>query len=494
MFYKKILKTKKTKSERRTFDEFSYSPQFSKNEESIEEGKAKVIYNFNTENNSLSTGYGFRDLQMPESTDDLEDESVVQIRGNEVRCLWKLKWYNSYDDKNNYYLFYFNNEKTVCYDNMFGERNTTLIIPVNYTSTPYAIYCRRYGSDALFLSGKGAGTTIITGTVLDLNSAAPVVISICSHYGKFFAITAEERGKLVYTDETDILGWYTEQTSKLDFSDERGDLNRIISFNDYVYIFRDYGITKLSVYSADDEFTIDHIYLSDGYIFPDTISQTGNEIYFYTEKGLKVFNGTNVKDIELDCISLLQGCDNQSCNGVCFLGKYYLACRGNFDDDEVVGCEEDSFKNNMIIVYDIQSKHTDIIRGVDVKQFLALLTPYKSKLVACFNGANIGKIGELIQNGKAFNNELTGIFKSGIIDFDLPEQKKKITDLIIKSEFDCTVEIKNEESTKKIEIKGKSKIQNIKLNFVGKQFELKIKKIGANANIANLIIKARIAK
>ncbi len=496
MFYKNKIKTLKTKEKEFAFDYFSICPNLQIDENMLEEGYAITTYNFITEDKTLKSGYGFKDVQMPTSSSNLDDESKVTLRGNEVKAIWKLKWYNINTDTDNYYLFYFNDENLICYDNMFSIRPATLIIPNDYTETPYVVYYRQDGSDCLLLSGEGGGLTIISGSSSQSSDTAPLIISCCSHYGMMFAITADARGKLIYSEDTDILEWTDEKTKDLDFSDERGDLNKLMSFNDYIYIFRDYGITKVSVYSSDDEFSISHMYLADNYIYPNSISQSGDNIYFLEDSGIKVFNGSSVKNINLDCINLLKNCDNRNCYGVCFKGKYYLACRANFNDGKEIGCEKSElgYKNNTLIIYDIESNHVDIVRGVDINQMLAFINPYKSKLFACFNNDYINKIGEITTEGKIFDENEEASFLSGKIDFGLPGIKKKIKYFLIKSIYDCKIEFICEDKTKIIDVKGCDKIQKINANIVGRQFQINILKTEAQANISNFILTVRVPK
>lgn len=494
MFYKNKIKTIKTKEKEFNFNYFSLCPNTQIDENVLEEGHPKVVYNYITEDQTLKSGYGFKELSMPTSPANIEEESMVAIRGSQVNAIWKLKWYNVNTDTDNYYLFYFNDENLICYDNMFSIRLDTLIIPNDYTKTPYAVYYRQNGSDSLLLSGEGGGLTIISGSSLQSSDTAPLIVSCCSHYGMMFAITAESRGKLIYSEDTDILAWTDEKTKDLDFSDERGDLNKLISFNDYIYIFRDYGITKVSVYSSDDEFSISHMYLADNYIYPNSISQSGDNIYFLEDSGIKVFNGSSVKNINLDCIGLLKGCDNRNCFGVCFKEKYYLACKTNFNDGKQVGCEknESGFKNNTLIIYDINTEHVDIVRGVDINQMISFVNPYKSKLIACFNYKNIGKIGEITTDGKIFEENEEASFMSGKIDFGLPGKNKKLKYFHIRSLYDCNIQIISEYANKNIKIKGSNKIQKIAVNIVGKQFQINITKTEAQANISNFILTVRV--
>lgn len=488
MFYKNKLKTKKTKDKEFCFDMLAYCQQTEKDDSAINYNTPKKIYNYITEDGSLKSGYGFKVLAMPLSIDDLENETIIPIRGDEVKALWKLKWYDEqYEHIDKYYLFYYNDENKVCYDNILDERILTITIDTTFSDIPYAMYYRQYNQDCLMLSGD-SGTMLVAGFGTETSEQAPKILSCCTHYGKLFAIIEGKRGTLVYTDDTDVLNWQDEKTKDLDFSDGRGNLNKVLSYEDYLYIFRDFGITKVSIYGSDEEFSISHQYFSDSVIYPDTISQSGDNIYFLTASGLKVFNGSSVKDLEIDCQELFNCCENRNATAVCFEGKYYLACKGDFKDDAVVGCEGEGFINNMLLVYDLSSKKVDVVRGVDIHQLLALTNPYKSKLVACFNNEYIGKIGELTKDGKVFDENLTSCIAFPVSDFNKPFVKKRIKSFMIKSKSDCKVIISNEDKVFEFNVKGNKVQQKVRTDIVGKSFSVKIEASGNNVDISKFIL------
>ena len=488
MFYRNLLKTKKTKTQEFEFDLFSLGGKYKDDENSLKTGEATKLYNFITKDGCLKSGYGFKKLAMPESSDFEDLEKEIAIRGNEVKSIWKLKWYNSSEDSDRYYLFYFNDENKVCYDNMFEKRFATLIINTDFSEVPYACNYRPNGEDTLLLSGDNGKMMVIANGSSQTIENMPQIISCCSHYGKLFAITKGARGRLIYNEDNDILSWSDEKTKNLDFSDERGDLNKIISFDDYIYLFRDFGITKVSVYSSSEEFAISHMYQADNYIYPNSIAESGDYIYFLQTDGIKMFNGSSVKAIHLDFEGLIENIDNRHCFATCFNGKYYLACRGDFKDNQEVGCENGEYINNLLIIYDIASEHVDITRGVDIKQLLALINPYKSKLVACFNNDNKDCIGELVENGKNFESVSKGHYESGTFDFGVKGKIKKIKSFTIRSEFGASVSIESEIEKKSFPIKGKKTLQTIRANVIGRSFKVKIE-AEEKANIGNFVIK-----
>lgn len=237
------------------------------------------------------------------------------------------------------------------------------------------------------------------------------------------------------------------------------------------------------------------MYQSDSYIYPNSIAQGGDRVFFLERSGLKSFNGSSVQNIELDCDYLLKGLSQKSCWATTYDGKYYLACRCDFDDGETIGCEGNSggYINNTLIVYDYLTEHVDIMRGADINQVLALNNPYKSKLVACFYNQNKGKIGQLTKDGKLFGENLKGVWQSVKTDLGYHGQKKRIKSFNIKTSGEVKVVLASEKEEKTYTVLGSDRMQKVRTNIVGNEFSVKIIAEGDVA-ISNFILQASVIK
>lgn len=488
MFDKKLLKTKKVSEKEFEFDVFKNQQNQDDDPTLISPGQARESYNLISEDGSLQSGYGFSSLSMPANETDLDREEPFIVRGDEILFLWKMKWYDASRDSNRHYLFFYNSQNEVCFDNIFGLRSEVpFVIQTEFSSLPFITNYRSDGEDTILLSAKeGVLKQIFSGADVKTGQSE-AIISCCNHYGKLFAITAAARGKLVYSSD-DIFSWKDNGTKDLDFSDERGDLNKIISFNDYVYLFRDFGITKLSEYGEENEFSISHIYKASAFIRPNTIVEIGDSVYFVEGEKLKKFNGVSVKDVPISAMKLLQGQDNRYATAECFDGKYFLACNAKFDDEKIVACEEENFNNNALFVYDIQKQHLDIVRGVDIRQLLALSNGLKSKLIACFYNQNKNMIGQLTKDGIVFDQSLANLWKSGQLDFGVLGKRKTIKTFQINSQKDCSIRFASDEGEKVCSVKGGEKLQQVIVNLSGKSFEIEISSEKEIGKVTNFVL------
>ena len=471
MFYpNKLLVTNKNKKTYK-FNLFNKCPNMEKDGEEMDYTQAVKCYNFKASESTLTAGYGVEDLKMPLSTTDLQTEALIPIKGEEVKRLWSFTW----EDKNanvlKYYIFYFNNENQICYENLFWTRPIRTAFDTNYTSTPVGLSYSINGYDYMIFSTLD-GDVYVFGSGYDKYlEGAPKLISCCTHDDRLYALTSKARRNLVYSTNLNIMEWKDEDTQHLEFSDERGNLTKVMSFNDYLYVFREFGITRISTYSTSGEFSVNHIFQSTSYIEPGSIASNGEEVYFLTTDGFYSFNGNSVKEVGLECFSQLE--DLSKCSAVCFENKYYLACRMKFDDNQL-GCEEGEYVNNAVLIYDIKNGNVEIVRGVDVNQLLALNNPLKSKVVMCFNGDKVGHIGQFSTGGKAFGQTMHRIWQNSFSDFGLGDGIKKVESFTIKTSAPCVITLESEKEKRVYYITGKKETQFVKSGLVGKRVQATI--------------------
>jgi len=264
--------------------------------------------------------------------------------------------------------------------------------------------------------------------------------------------------------------------------DNRGAFLKLVAFNDYVYLFREHGITKLSIYTSKNDFSVAHLYTSTSKIFEKSICVCGEEVFFMTRDGLYAFNGSSVKKICEQYEHIFQNLDNRNCSSACLDGKYYLATKCNFDDSGIVGCENGDFVNNVLFEIDVESQKLNILRGINIKKILAIDTPYISKLVACFYDKP-QKIGELCFCGKYFDDAIVKEWKSYSSDLGEHGKRKRLKELILASSTECEVEIISDEETKTFKFEGSEKEQRLPINIYGKNFQFCFKSSAESCEI-----------
>jgi len=466
-------KLKVTKKDKKTFkfDLFNKCPIGDRNEEEMTYSEPTLCYNFKVTKCGLENGYGVKDLQMPLSTTDLETEAVVPINGNEVRRMWSFTWEDNNANVLKYYLFYFNENHQINYENMFWTRPIRISFDTEYTSTPVGLSYRINGYDYMIFSTQDGDVYVFGAGYDKYLEGAPKLISCCTHDDRLYALTSKARHSLVYSTNLNIMEWKDDTTQHLEFSDERGNLTKVMSFNDYLYVFREFGITRVSTYSTSGEFSIRHMFQSTSYIHTGSIASNGEDVYFLTTEGFYSFDGNSVKEVALDCFSQIE--DLSKCSAECFENKYYLACRMKFDERSE-GCESGEYINNAVLIYDTKKEEVEILRGVDVNQLLALNNPLKSKLVMCFNGDMVGHVGELSCEGTSFGQSQHKVWRNSFSDFDLGEGVKKVEHFEIKTSAPCKVTLESEKENRVYNLKGSERAKLVKSGLIGKRVRVTI--------------------
>lgn len=474
IFYKNLKKHKKTEEKNIVFSIFGNNIVSNENDLLAKPNECKTCYNFSVTDGALKTGLGFRDLQVPASYDDLETCHNFDFSEyfDEVDGIWLDRWYNPDIDRYNYNLLMIDSSYALWavplvdqYEGMVWSVSTKL------SSYPtYQCQYRINNADCVFFFSN-EGVVHLGESAEGIYSNVPPLISCVVHYDKFFGITNTNRNTLIYTSNLNILEYTEEECSAIEFLDNRGSFTKLVAFNDYVYLFREYGITKISIYTTKNDFSFTHLYTSSSKIYEKSICVCGDKVFFTTRDGLYTFNGNSVDKVAEQYDKYFKYLNNLKCSSACLNGKYYLATKCDFDDGETIGCEAETFVNNVLFEIDINSFELKVYRGIDIRKLLAVDNANFSKLCACFYNGYKQQVGELVSNGKTFTNSNKKVWKSFSTDLENRGKRKKIKEIVLNTLYDCTVEIISDEETKIYTFSGSAKEQRISVSVYGKLFQ-----------------------
>ena len=312
------------------------------------------------------------------------------------------------------------------------------------------------------------------------------MVSCVVHYGKFFGITKNARNKLIYTTKTDLQQWTAgEQHASIEIVDEMGLFTKLVKFNDYVYLFSEYGITKISLYSASNDFSLSHLYRSSARIFEESIQVCGDKIFFATGDGFYSFNGSSVTKILQNYDVYFGDLDNRNCTSAALDGKYYLASKLKSEDDNAC-------TNNVLFEIDIDSKKVNICKGVDVHKLAVLKTDFMSEILALFNGTNSLKIGSIMHDGNLLNVALKKTWVSFNTDLDFPAKRKQIKRVFAQTATDCKIKIVSDEDEQEFDFVGSAKMQEMQANICGTAFQFIFETESENCKICKPMIELNV--
>ncbi|HIU82856.1 MAG TPA: hypothetical protein IAC70_02765 [Candidatus Faecicola pullistercoris] len=467
-------------------------------EELLPLGYSSFAYNFTFEDKSLKSGFGITDgtcrYLLGESTyhelPRFEDESIA------IEYIHLYKRFDFERGKRDDRLIVKASDGYF-YETKVFERDVFHKIQNLGASGRECSCCYRYNNkDVFLLSSEIAGLFMYDGSTVVHIGDAPNITSMCVHNERIFATIAGEGNSLWFSDDFDPMNWKisSQEGGFINFDDEGGRLNYVISFLDYLYIFRDYGIERLTAYQQQSEFTVNKLYIGSGRILTDTIASAGDSIIFMAEDGIYSFNGYSVNLLIKGITSRLVGVKSHA-NAAFINGVYYLACCLNYFDSNQILCEQLNFmKNNTLLIYNTVNRKFQLIRGVDIRRMLAVNILHQSSVLSIFHNQYSNRIGEFNKSGRVFGTVLPKHWSVAPRDFGYPDRKKALRNFYINTAYDVTVGITTDDHTEQYHIKGSDSPVKIVVNRACSKAGFYISCTGPVADITNPVLEFALTR
>ena len=416
---------------------------------------AKRIYNFDFSTGALREGYGLKEFP---------------FINRAVNNIWTYRRHDFELGTDEDLLMYAGLDGAVYY-----IRNGTecVLEGVSFSSVPYAVNYRLYGDDVILLCSESDSMIVWDGksdayTVAD----SPFITSMTMHCERMFCTVSGERNAVWFSDDLDPTNWDLElgKGGFIQMIDERGKLNKTVSFLNYIYILRDYGISRLTAFADQSEFSVSNLFVSSGKIYAKSSALCGDTVLFLAAEGVYCFDGLATRKI-LPFLSPLILPSKNAC-GAFHDGKYYLAFRADFQAEDNSGTE-----NNAVLIYDLKNGTSSILYGANITAF----APCSEYLLAV---TDTGRAAELARCGHLFGQPTEKRWESGSIDFNT-EKIKTVREVYVESDDAFTMTVYSEKASKDFFIVPDVGLTRIRVNLSGR-------KIGINM-VANTE-KARITR
>ena len=342
---------------------------------------AKSAFNYILENGALKTGYGFSDISLP--TDSL-GSGLRTLNFTSINIvpkkIWHYKYYNNTQNAKQHKLIVLDENGYLYHIDLYSQNAIfTKIDNIVLNLDSVAVNYNLNGEDVLIISSPDGVMGYINGlcqyVVVQNQQNQPDIVDMVIHYERLFAVGKHNPKRLYFSDDLDPTNW-TENINDagfIDFSDNLGDVKRVFSFNDYLFVLREFGISKVSAFGDQEQFYVTNCYASNTRIFENTACLCGNTLLFLTQDGLYAFNGISTTKISVNIDNLFSEKNLKAVS--CFYnGYFYLGCNIKFDDELIVGCEENNnnYVNNAMICLNLKTGNISITRGIDIKYFLPI--------------------------------------------------------------------------------------------------------------------------
>lgn len=477
MFYPNLKLRKSVSSAKVNFTEFQKGMETTVDEALLPYKTAKMSYNFDVKKGALTNGYGFKELELPKALTQGDRKLIPP--GEAIKKMWVYRYFY---DKHQFFepeLIVLTQSGKLYFACIHDE--SPYILPITqdviFTEVPNAVNYNLNSVDTLILCSKADGMWkyALNQGVKKIENA-PAIISMCLHYERLFAIVGGEQNRLAFSANLDPTDWSEDLSSGgfIEMQDERGRLSKVISFNDYIYVFREYGVTKVSAYGDQTDFNVSHLFISSVKLYGDTVCVCGNKILLLARDGIHSFDGYSTKRLNLGIDELFKNVENDNACSVYFKNKFLLACRLNFNDDQKICCEnyENGYTNNALLEIDLSTNEISITRGVDIASMLVIDDKNVAKVAVCFNGEHANKIGEITNDGKLFGDPLKKSWLSPKSNLGYPTKVKQIKECFIKTKTPCKIKVITDKESKEFFVKGKEVSQRVKLNIFGEQIQV----------------------
>ena len=473
MLYSEHLPYKKQSVLNVALTNFSGGINSYKSESVLPLNYAVKSYNFNFNKGSLSEGLGLSALKTPYISLGVKHTKTFEAPNgvNKIIGAWLFKRYDYIGNVEAPLMVIYGDDNTFYCTNFKLNTGFSAISTIGLNGLPVGINYRLDDKDCMIFCSTDAQGVMYTWdsiNAIQTHQNCPAVVSLALHAGRLFATSTGDKKKLYFSDDLDPRNWEISSSDGgyIEISDERGSLNKLIEWNNYLYVIRDYGITRVSAWGTQEDFVVRHLYLSTGKIYANSAVHCGSCILMLCKDGLYMFDGVDTKKVNTGLDKFFEDVDNENAIGAFLDGKYYLACNLNYDDQQAIGCESGEYKNNSLLEYDISTGEINILRGVDISMLLTLQTKEFSRLACCVD--TVGQKNILMQvdhSGSVLGVPTQKMWQSPTTDLGYPNNFKVLNEIYISSSASAVLIIKTDKQTYSINIEQADAPKRYRLNI-----------------------------
>lgn len=333
------------------------------------------------------------------------------------------------------------------------------------SSPPLTAGYRLYGEDVTLLCTSEDGMNVYDGTAIRKVDPSPLVTSMTLHYERLFATTANEPYTVRFSDDLDPTNWAEglDYGGFLQLADGYGKTNKVISFLNYVYVLRDYGISRIVAYADQSEFSVSNLYVSAAEIYPRTAAVCGDRVVFLASDGLYAFDGLSTAKILSRLGTLSER--KESATAAYFGGKYYLAYSSGGE------------KNDSLLVFDLSTGVCELSVGVNIDRFTS------GNRLGAISG---GKVVKITRCGKTLDGPTVKVWRTPFGALLSPDKKKKILSVSLETATKLKLRVLFDSKEKTVTIKPSNGIITVPVGASGKKIGFEIETAETGTRISSL--------
>ena len=250
--------------------------------------------------------------------------------------------------------------------------------------------------------------------------SAPIISSMCIHFERLFATVFGEKRKIIFSDDLNPTNFNinSREGGFIELVDEFGKSNRVISFNGYLFVFRDFNIARITAFADQTDFSVEQLYLSNGRIYENTVAVCGNRIIYLASDGLYAFSGGSSSRINLNIDKLLIGVENDNAVATYNDGYYYLICTLKYPDDKIMQeTYNHTMINNTLIRLNVNNGELSILRGYNFTDLFLIKYVLGSEVLVSVSDMGLTRMLMIDNSGMYRGEPSHKVWNSPLSDF-----------------------------------------------------------------------------
>jgi len=437
---------------------------------------AKQAYNFVIEDGVLTGGIGIDPAQGFYVAPYVERHPYPELpAGKRLRDVFLYRRKNAdgtYADK---LIAHLTNAKfmyTAAYETDEWHDLSGLMINEDVTAVNY----NYNGEDVLLLGAKNAKLHMIKDTTPLILGDSPQFTSIEVHNERVFGCMNGVQNQIWFSDDFNPQNWSVSETEAgfINFADECGEVLELVSFLNYLYVFREFGIFRLTAYGEQNEFMLKKVFTDTGRIVKNSIEVCGDKIIFYATNGLFTFDGYEVTRIAKQ-LPPIERTHLMSCAYID--DYYYMACK----------IEGSGTKNNAVIRYGLKDKTLCILYGYSVKRLRPIKIHNGSQVLCVFESKNQGALGMMSRSGEVMGEVTAKSYispESALSSSSL----KTVRSVTLQTDSDIMLTVKLDGKAYEYAVKGSDLLKTVPVERSGRKIGFEISCAAKHAYVTPLIV------
>lgn len=410
---------------------------------------ATDCYNFNTFNGALTDGVGLKSLLF-------NSKKIIKLNSCALNVYYFRLYSNGFSDK---LLLYCQDKYIYCYD--INSSNIEKIENLYFEQAPKGVYYRMGSIDIFIFSTEQEGVFVFDGESAEKVDNMPSVKDICLHNERLFAVSNGESTRLYFSDDFNPFNFNIslEEGGYIDLVDQRGSINKLVSSLGYLYIFRTHGISRLTSFYAQENFSVNHIFSCVGSIYANSVTPCESGIMFLSADGIYLISGNSVKKVMSNLDNYFTGVDNTDSKGIYFKGKFYLKCK----------IRQSGKEQDVLVVYSIKDDYGYICKNLNIKDFCSIMgEEYSMPAIIANNGSSLYTFCD---TATILNVPLTKVWESPFTDLGVIGKDKVLKKIELYTNSEVKIKVVTDKVQRSFLLKPKNNYAVENVSIKGLEFK-----------------------